>query len=65
MPAYPTRAANTNNMQAKIHTDMALKASTFGEFDIIELKMLISTRNNVTNNVIRPGTISGPIRKLA
>jgi len=29
------------------------------------VKMLINTRNRVTNNVIRPGTISGGIRKLA
>ena len=44
---------------------MALKPSTFGDFADMELKMLICTKNNVTNNVMRPGITSGGIKKLA
>ena len=57
IPAYPTRAANTNNMQEMIQMEIAVNPSTFGEFDEIELKMLIKTRNNVTSSVILPGII--------
>ena len=51
-------------MQLTIQAVSALKPSTFGDFADIELKMLISTKNNVTNNVMRPGITSGGITKL-
>ena len=35
-----------------------------GEFEVTLLKMLMSTRKMVTRSVIRPGTISGGMRKL-
>ena len=65
IPAYPTRAANTNNMHDKIQVEIAVKPSTFGEFDETELKIFIKTRNKVTSSVILPGITWGSIRKLA
>ena len=65
IPAYPTRAAKTNNMQEIIHVEIAVNPSTFGELEDTELKILIKTRNKVTRSVIRPGIICGSIRKLA
>ena len=41
-----------------------MRPSTFGEFEVTLLKMLIKTRKMVTSRVILPGTISGGIRKL-
>ena len=64
IPAYPTRAAKTNNMQEIIHVEIAVNPSAFGELEFTELKMLIKTRNKVTRSVIRPGIICGSIRKL-
>ena len=44
--------------------EIAVSPSTFGELEVTLLKMLISTRKMVTRSVIRPGTISGGMRKL-
>ena len=44
--------------------EMAVSPSTLGEFEVTLLKMLMSTRKMVTRSVIRPGTISGGMRKL-
>jgi len=52
-------------MHAMIQADIDDKPSTLGEVLVMLVKILISTRNKVTNIVIRPGTISGGIRKLA
>ena len=65
IPAYPTRAAKTNSIHEINHVETAVNPSTFGELDAAVLKILINTRNIVTNNVIRPGTSSGSMRKLA
>ena len=52
-------------MQQNNHPDTAVNPSARGEFELMLLKMFIKTRNSVTNNVIRPGTTSGSITKLA
>ena len=65
MPEYATRAQNTNIMHENIHDEAAFKPSELGEFEVRLFIRLISTRNNVTSNIMRPATISGSIRKLA
>jgi len=65
MHVNPTRAPNTNKMQVRTHAEIEVSPSTFGELLVILVKILIKTRNNVTKSVIRPGTISGGMRKLA
>ena len=62
---YPRRAAKTKKMHVIIQAVIDESPSTFGDLLVIVLKMLINTRNRVTNNVMRPGTISGGIKKLA
>ena len=62
--AYSNKARNTKNMQAIIHDEMAVIPSTLGETFVIVLNMLVKTRNRVTNSAIRPGTMSGGIKKL-
>ena len=51
-------------MHESIQAEMAVKLSVFGDKVVIVLKMLIKTRKIVMSKVIRPGTISGGIRKL-
>ena len=51
-------------MQLTIHAVSALKPSTLGDLVDTKLKMLIRTKNRVTNSVIRPGITSGGIKKL-
>ena len=62
--AYAAKAPKTKRMQAIIQADNAVIVSVFGDVIVMLLKMLIKTRNNVTNRVILPGTISGGMRKL-
>jgi hypothetical protein len=45
--------------------EMEVRPSTLGELVVMLVKMLIKTRKRVTSKVIRPGTISGGIKKLA
>jgi hypothetical protein len=52
-------------MHVMTQAEMEVRPSTFGELEVMLVKMLISTRKRVTSRVIRPGTISGGIRKLA
>jgi hypothetical protein len=61
----PKRAPKTKRMQVMTQAEMEVSPSTFGEFVVMLVKMLINTRKRVTNKVILPGTISGGIRKLA
>ncbi len=61
----PTSAPNTNKMHVRTQADMEVSPSTLGELLVMLVKILIRTRNRVTRRVIRPGTISGGIRKLA
>ena len=61
----PNKAPNTNRMQVMTQAEIDVSPSTFGELVVMFVKMLIKTRNRVTSNVIRPGTISGGIKKLA
>ena len=63
-PAYPIKAPKTKRMQVITQAEMDVSPSTFGELLVMFVKMLIKTRNKVTSKVIRPGTISGGIRKL-
>ena len=44
--------------------EIAVSPSTLGELEVTLLKMLMRTRKMVTRSVIRPGTISGGMRKL-
>jgi hypothetical protein len=46
------------NMQANIQAEMAVIPSTFGDALLMVLKMLINTRNRVTNRAIRPAKIT-------
>ena len=64
IPAYPKRAPKTNKIQENIQADIALIPSTFGEFVVLVLKILIKTKNRVTNSVMRPGTSLGSMTKL-
>ena len=64
IPAYPQSAPNTNMIQLTIQAVSALNPSTLGDLVETKLKILISTKNSVTNNVIRPGITSGGIKKL-
>ena len=78
IPAYPLRAPKTKRMHVIIQAErkfyikadmhlileIAVSPSTFGEFEVTLLKILIKTRKMVTRRVIRPGTISGGIKKL-
>ena len=57
IPAFPRMAENTNTMQDIIQVDSAENPCTFGEIDISELNMLISTKNSVTSKVILSATI--------
>ena len=52
------------NHSPNIHDEMAVIPSTLGETFVIVLNMLVKTRNRVTNSAIRPGTMSGGIKKL-
>ena len=45
--------------------EIAVSPSTLGELEVTLLKILINTRNIVTSRVMRPGTISGGIKKPA
>ena len=65
IPVNPNKAPNTKRMQVITQAEIEVSPSTFGEFVVMFVKMLINTRNRVTNNVMRPGTISGGIKKLA
>ena len=51
-------------MQVMTQAEMEVRPSTLGELEVMLLKMLINTRKRVTSRVMRPGTISGGIRKL-
>ena len=64
IPEYADKAPNTKTIQTKSHADAAVKPSTLGEADVKLLKIVISTRNRVTNSAILPGITSGSIRKL-
>ena len=64
IPAYPTRAPNTNSIHDNTQTVSALNPSTFGEVAGMLLKILVNTKNRVTNKVILPGTMFGSTRKL-
>lgn len=64
IPAYPDKAPKTKRMQVMTQAEMEVRPSTLGELEVMLLKMLISTRKRVTSRVMRPGTISGGIRKL-
>ena len=44
----------TNKMHANIQISIAVNPSAFGEFVVMLLKMLISTRNSVISKAIRP-----------
>ena len=44
----------TNKMHANIQISIAVNPSAFGEFVVMLLKMLISTRNKVISKAIRP-----------
>lgn len=65
MPVNPTKAPNTKSIHVKTQADIEVSPSTLGELLVMLVKMLIKTRNNVTSRVMRPGTISGGMRKLA
>ena len=65
IPAYPRIAEKTNTMHDNIQVDNAENPSTFGEPDITELNILISTKNRVTSSDILPATCLGSIKKLA
>ena len=43
---------------------MAVNPSALGILAVMVLKMLTRTRNRVMSSVIRPGTMSGGMRKL-
>ena len=62
---YPSRAAKTKKIQVIIQAVIDESPSTFGDWLVIVLKMLIKTRKRVTSNVIRPATISTGIKKPA
>ena len=61
---YPANAPKTKRMQERTHADMAVRPSTFGDFLVTLLKMLIRTRKSVTSKVSRPETSFGGIKKL-
>jgi hypothetical protein len=48
------RLPNTNKMQANIQISMAVSPSALGEFVVMLLNMLMSTRNSVMSNAILP-----------
>ena len=50
-------------MQASIQISMAVSVSALGEFVVTLLKMLTRTRKSVIRRAIRPGTMSGGMRK--
>ena len=45
-------------------SDIGVTISDFGAFDITLIRMLIKHRSKVMSRAIRPGTMSGGIRKL-
>ena len=57
IPAYPRIAEKTNNIHDSIQVDNAENPLTFGETDITELNILMSTKNKVTRRDILPATI--------
>ena len=63
--AKTTKAAKTKRIQMMTQAEIEVRPSTFGEFVVMFVKMFIKTRKRVTSKVIRPGTISGGIKKLA
>ncbi len=53
----------TKRMQASIHISMAVRPSALGELVVMLLKMLMRTRKRVMRSAMRPGTMSGGMRK--
>ena len=52
----------TKRMQASIQISMAVRPSALGEFELMLLKMLTSTRKRVIRSAMRSGTMSGGMR---
>ena len=55
---------NTKRIQASIQISIAVSPSAFGELELMLLKMLTRTRKRVMRSAMRPGTMSGGMRKL-
>ena len=51
-------------MHAIRYVSIAVNPSALGMLVVMVLKMLTRTRNTVMSSVIRPGTMSGGMRKL-
>ena len=62
---YSIKAMNTWPKQITRNTSMALSFLDVGADPFAPLKILISTKNRVTSNPIRPGTTLGLIRNDA
>ena len=60
----PKSAPKTNKIHEITYVSIAVNLSAFGMFDVIVLKILTRTRNTVMSRPIRPGTLSGGMRKL-
>ncbi len=54
IPVNPSSAPKTKRMQAITQAEIDVRPSTFGEFVVMLVKMLIKTRNRVTRRVMRP-----------
>ena len=60
----PIKAPNTKRTQTMTKASIAVNPSALGMLVVMVLKMLTRTRNTVMSSVIRPGTMSGGMRKL-
>ena len=61
---YAINAPKTKSVQEITHKDNRLIEFDTGLWFSTLLNMLVNTRNSVTKRAIRPGTISGGIKKL-
>ena len=55
---------NTKRMHANIQASIAVRPSALGVLVVTVLKMLTRTRNTVMSKAMRPGILSGGMRKL-